>query len=228
LNKGADGAHGEDTCGLKSAVVGWLMCGQPTPEPALEPRCKFGRGFYHDATAQLLCPVEHNWSNPQAYIRNQHPDYLVTADCWPYFLYEDEHYDSDDPMKGLFKNILLVTAFKHMFTSPSSADFVTVPHDNEPQASTSAPPLKRQRGPSDKSTRSHVATIIGMKSVAPRVIAYTAVQLRLALSSCPNWRVVDDHFNFQHFYHHIVAFFEECSDTEADRAEIDELLLWWN
>lgn len=45
----------------------------------------------------------------RAYIRNQHPDYLVTTDCWPYFLYEDEHYDSDDPTKGLFKNILLVT-----------------------------------------------------------------------------------------------------------------------
>ena len=65
LNKGADGARGEDTCGLKSVVVGWLMRGQPTPEPALEPQCKFGRGFYHDATAQLLCPVEYNWSNPQ-------------------------------------------------------------------------------------------------------------------------------------------------------------------
>ena len=65
LNKGADGARGEDTCRLKSAVVGWLMSGQPTPEPALEPRCKFGRGFYHDATARLLCPVEYDWSNPQ-------------------------------------------------------------------------------------------------------------------------------------------------------------------
>ena len=39
---------------------------------------------------------------------NHHPDYLVTTDCWPYFLYEKEHYDSEDPMKGLFKNMLLV------------------------------------------------------------------------------------------------------------------------
>ena len=54
LNKGADGACGEDTRRLKSAVVGWLMSGQPTPEPALEPQCKFGCGFYHDAMAWLL------------------------------------------------------------------------------------------------------------------------------------------------------------------------------
>ena len=39
--------------------------------------------------------------------------------------------------------------------------------------------------------------------------------------------MVDDHFDFQQFYHHIVAFFEDCN-TEAGKVEIDELLLWWN
>ena len=77
--------------------------------------------------AQLLCPVDYNWKNPQyvhfseyrtyslvrncrhrAYIRNYHPDYLVTTDCWPYFLYEKEVYDPEDSTKGLFKNILLI------------------------------------------------------------------------------------------------------------------------
>ncbi|KIK14018.1 hypothetical protein PISMIDRAFT_17583 [Pisolithus microcarpus 441] len=65
LNKGADGACGDDAAGLKIAVVEWLMSGQPTPELALEPWHKTGRGFYHDATTQLICPVDYDWSNPK-------------------------------------------------------------------------------------------------------------------------------------------------------------------
>ncbi|KAI5981102.1 hypothetical protein EDD15DRAFT_2416898 [Pisolithus albus] len=207
------------------------MSSQPTPEPALEPRHKTGRGFYHDATARLICPVDYDWSNPRhrESIRNYHPDYLVTADCWPFFLYRDEHYDPENPVKGLFKNTLLVKAFKHIFTSPSSADFESAPDDTDNDSGVLAaePPLKRRKGPSDRRSRSHVASLIGMKSVSPRAIAYTAVQLRFALSSCTSWRVIDEDFNYEAFYNNILTFFEECH-TERDKAEIAELLLWWN
>ncbi|KAI6117903.1 hypothetical protein EDD17DRAFT_1485992, partial [Pisolithus thermaeus] len=110
LNKGADSAHGDDAARLKVAIVGWLMSNQPTPEPALEPWHKLGHGFYHDTTAWLICPVDYDWSKPQHRVNicNYHPDYLVTADCWPFFLYKDEHYDPETPVKGLFKNMLLM------------------------------------------------------------------------------------------------------------------------
>ncbi|KAL4079211.1 hypothetical protein J3A83DRAFT_4185297 [Scleroderma citrinum] len=36
LNTAADGAHSDDTTGLKMVVVDWLMHSKPTPEPALE------------------------------------------------------------------------------------------------------------------------------------------------------------------------------------------------
>ena len=55
----------DDAAGLKVAVVGWLMSSRPTPEPALESSWKSGRGFYHDATAWLICPVDYDWSNSQ-------------------------------------------------------------------------------------------------------------------------------------------------------------------
>ncbi|KAI6113857.1 hypothetical protein EDD16DRAFT_1709283 [Pisolithus croceorrhizus] len=42
LNKGADGACGDDAARLKIAIVGWLMSSQLTPEPALEPWHKTG------------------------------------------------------------------------------------------------------------------------------------------------------------------------------------------
>ena len=39
------------------------------------------------------------------------------------------------------------------------------------------PPLKCQKGLSEKHTRAHVAALLGMKSVEPHAIAYTAVQV---------------------------------------------------
>ena len=60
-----DSARSDDTAGLKMAVVNWLMSIKPTPEPALESRRKDGRGFYHNTTSRLICPVEYNWSNVQ-------------------------------------------------------------------------------------------------------------------------------------------------------------------
>ena len=55
--------------------------------------------------------VLHDWHHiyrHRANICNFHPNYLATADCWPYFLYKNERYDPEDPVKGLFKNAMLV------------------------------------------------------------------------------------------------------------------------
>ncbi|KAI6042113.1 hypothetical protein EDC04DRAFT_2564616, partial [Pisolithus marmoratus] len=87
----------------------------------LEPWHKTGCGFYHDATAWSICLVDYDWSNPKhrENICNYHPDYLVTADCWPFFLYKDEHYDPENPVKGLFKNMLLMKVRDQLaFESP--------------------------------------------------------------------------------------------------------------
>ncbi|KAL4073617.1 hypothetical protein J3A83DRAFT_4370904 [Scleroderma citrinum] len=231
LNKGADGACGDDASGLKTAIIEWLMASWPTPEPALEPQYKTGHGFYHDTTAWLICSVDYNWSNPQhrASIHDYHPDYPVTTDCWPYFLYRNEHYNPKNPVKGFFKNTLLVKAFKHIFTFPSSTNFDSVPDDtdNKAQASTSEPPSKHQKGPGDKCSCTHVASLLGMKSVFPCVIAYTAVQLWFTLSSCTSWHVIDDNFDYGAFYYNIITFFEDCY-MEREVVEIDKLLLWWN
>ena len=41
-------------------------------------------------------------------IRDLHPDFVVTANSWPTFLYEDYKYDPTDPAKGLFKGSILL------------------------------------------------------------------------------------------------------------------------
>ncbi|KAI5988497.1 hypothetical protein EDC04DRAFT_2873243 [Pisolithus marmoratus] len=179
LNKGADSARGDDAASLKSAVK--------PEEPALRSDEKDGRGFDHEVTGRLLCPVDYDWCRAahRVAIHDYHPEFLVTAYSWPTFLYENENFDPNNPTDGLFKGKLLVKAFKQIFTSPTSV----LKMDDEPS------PRKRRRH-DERRTRSHVASLLGMKSVCPRAVAYAAVQLRFALSSCGTWRVVDGEFNY--------------------------------
>ncbi|KAI9572485.1 hypothetical protein HD554DRAFT_2036058 [Boletus coccyginus] len=110
LNRGADSACGDDAASLKPAVIHWLTATYPNTELGLELSEKTGRGFDHNITGHLLCPVDYNWQDDQhrAGIRDFHPDFLVTVDSWPAFLYEGEKYDPQNPSKGLFKNHLLL------------------------------------------------------------------------------------------------------------------------
>jgi len=46
----------------------------------------------------------------------------VPGDQWPIFLYAGYTYDAEDPWKGLFRGGVLVSGYKHIFTSPSSVE----------------------------------------------------------------------------------------------------------
>ena len=76
-------------------------------------------GPTHSTRARHVCIYCHytNWCHlsysHRANICNFHPEYLVTADCWPRFLYKDEKYDPNNPIKGLFKNKMLVRVRYH-------------------------------------------------------------------------------------------------------------------
>ncbi|KAI6124392.1 hypothetical protein EV401DRAFT_1886390 [Pisolithus croceorrhizus] len=106
---------------------------------------------------RVTTPVDSDWSNPKhrENIRDYHPDHLVTADCWPFFLYKDEHYDAGNPVKGLSKNMFHVKSINCCSTSqaPERSQWQTQPLP--------------------------CSLLIGMKSVAPHAIDYTAVQLCL-------------------------------------------------
>ncbi|KAL4077784.1 hypothetical protein J3A83DRAFT_4055833, partial [Scleroderma citrinum] len=55
----------------------------------------------------------------------------------------------------------------------------------------------------------HIAALLGMKSIEPHVIAYTAVQLHFALSSCNAWCLIHEDFDYVKFYKNILLFFED-------------------
>ena len=53
-------------------------------------------------------------------IRDLHPDFIVTANSWPTFLYEDYKYDLTDPAKGLFKGSILLKVHDSNLVDPHS------------------------------------------------------------------------------------------------------------
>ncbi|KAG2358664.1 hypothetical protein BDR07DRAFT_1294316 [Suillus spraguei] len=203
----------------------------PTPNPSIQCRDRYGRGFYHDVTGRLICPVDYNWNDAtvREAIRSYHPDYRVTSYSWPSFLYKDGQYDATNSTKAFLKGELLVKAVKHIFTSPSSAE--EDPETLQPDASAETPSQvylpKRRRTTGERRTRCDVAGLLQMKSVQPRALAYAAVQLRFALSSAGAWRIIDDDFDHNEFYHNIVDYFELPSSPDAAK-DVENLLLWWN
>ncbi|KAG0698671.1 hypothetical protein DFH29DRAFT_1002598 [Suillus ampliporus] len=214
----------------KGADISWLTeLFHPLDHP-LHTTIKDDRGFVHNTTGMLLCPVEYMWSltsyvSTKEKIRDRDSDFLVTAYSWPAFLYKDYSFDSANIEKGLFRSTLLLKAFKHIFTSPSSAKEIDG-NGNGADVIT-AHQRHRRSSENDAANRSHVANIIGMKMVTPCAIACTACQLRFALSSVNSWRSVDGDFDYYDFYNNIVDFFEVVPGTDA-QACITELLKWWN
>ena len=176
-------------------------------------------------------------------------------------MYKNGRFNANNPTNGLFKGILLVKvctqdctchiavrflihgkAFKHIFTSSTSV--------LKMNTETNDPHLKKRQKCDERCMHSHVASLLGMKSVCPRAIAYIAVQvslpflvgvpslhkhllwhcilfqLRFALSDCGAWWVIDGEFNYDDFYNNIVDFFENA-ETPDEKKVIQDLLLWW-
>ncbi|KAG1842822.1 hypothetical protein C8R48DRAFT_751038 [Suillus tomentosus] len=152
IGKGAAGARGDDTKTLKSAVLDWIVPQGEAIQPPLHRNSKIDRGFNHDLTGFLLCPVGLDWNDSQTKENLRSGKLWVCGDQWPIFVYAHHTYDSEDPWNGLLRSRLLVCAYKHVFTSPSSVE-------KEPKA-----------------TRSGNARLHGMNSVTAASIAYIATQ----------------------------------------------------
>jgi hypothetical protein len=109
-------------------VVSWIVGLFENPEPPLSPNIKTDRGFEHDLTGRLLCPIEYDWADPwwvplsvqyllvcvrlcdsvRQNIRDGQPEFIVTANSWPSFLYPHAKANHDDVQHGLFQSAILV------------------------------------------------------------------------------------------------------------------------
>ncbi|KAJ3507987.1 hypothetical protein NMY22_g16758 [Coprinellus aureogranulatus] len=200
INKGSSCARSDDTRSLKSAIIDWITPPGGTLSPPLSRNVKTDRGFYHYATGELLCPATLDWQDEEIRKELRSGEIAVSGDLWPIFLYLEHRLNPDNPWEGLFQGRLLVCAFKHVFTSPSSVE-------NEARA-----------------TRSGNAELHGMKSVTIASIAYIATLVRFALSSSAVFSRNDKSTDSERFYRSILHFLQSPSEAE----EVGELIKWWN
>ncbi|KAG2738342.1 hypothetical protein P692DRAFT_20758862, partial [Suillus brevipes Sb2] len=195
----ASGARGDDTKSLKGSVLEWIMPKGQSLVPPLSQNVKIDRGFNYKCTGALLCPAGLDWRY-RLKTKLQSGEMIVTGDQWPPFLYANYHYDLEDAWNGLFRSALLVSAYKHVFTSPSSVD-------REPKA-----------------TCSGNARIHGMTRVTLPSIRYIATQVRFALTSSPVFSHTDTVTDSEQFYNSILDIFEDPDEKQ----EVDDLIIWWN
>ncbi|KIJ12102.1 hypothetical protein PAXINDRAFT_83460, partial [Paxillus involutus ATCC 200175] len=124
IQKGLNGARADDTKGMKAAIVDWINPKGQSLNPHIPCNVKSRRGFNHERTGALLCPASLDWSNSEIKSKLINRQIQVAGDQWPVFLYANYAYNPEDPWNGLLHSGLLVSAFKHIFTSPSSVDQV--------------------------------------------------------------------------------------------------------
>ncbi|KAG1727199.1 hypothetical protein EDD22DRAFT_961293 [Suillus occidentalis] len=224
LKKGADAARGDDTSTLKDLIATWINQ-DFRPSALLRPDDKQMRGFAHDVCGKLLCPAEWDWNDDRVKsgIRDRTSEFIVSENSWPLFLYENYSFDNTNLEKGLFQSKILIQAFKAIFTSPSSAKEADGDGNGADILETNR---RARRALNQAKVKTCVASIINMRKVTSRSIAYVVCQVRFALSSISSWRTVDGDFDYEAFWNNIVDFFEDVPGPVAQR-RVDKLLEWW-
>lgn len=141
--------------------------------------------FHRLHVANILCSV-------RAGIRDRTTSFIVSENSWPIFMYENYEADAKNLERGLMKSKLLIMVsdlihqtcshlivsqgFKAIFTSPSSANEV----DGDGDGADIIENCRRAKRRSDQAkVKTCIASIIGMRKVTPRAIAYVACQVRI-------------------------------------------------
>ncbi|KAG0704986.1 hypothetical protein DFH29DRAFT_800998 [Suillus ampliporus] len=181
ISKGASAARGKDTKSLKPVVIDWIVPAGEVILPPFPRNSKISHGFNHPLTGRLLCPAELDWNDEETKQNLQSGVISISGDQWPLFLYANEAYDPEDPWNGLLRTHLLINAFRHVFTSPSSVD-------REPKA-----------------TRAGNARLHGMTAVTTASIAY----VRFVLCSSSVFSHTDTVTNSETFYHSLLDLLED-------------------
>ncbi|KIM58805.1 hypothetical protein SCLCIDRAFT_27804 [Scleroderma citrinum Foug A] len=200
IQKGVNGARADNTKGMKSPIIDWITPKGQSLTPHIPRNVKSGCGFNHERTGVLLCPAGLDWNNIKMKAKLMNGQIQVAGDQWPLFLYANYTYDQEDPWNGLLRGGVLVSASKHVFTSPSSVD-------QEPKA-----------------TRSGNARIHGMCAITKASLAYVATQARFSLSSAQVFSCSDHVTDSERFYNTIL----ELLDDPDEKDEVTQLMTWWN
>ncbi|KAM5532499.1 hypothetical protein V8D89_013852 [Ganoderma adspersum] len=205
IQAGISGARSDDVKGVKHAIIGWITDPEKGLVPSIDHRYMTGCGWNHEVTGRKLCPGGLDWDDPAIKSALKAGTLVVRSDQWPICFYLNRDYDLERPWVGLLHGRLLLNAYKHIFTSPSSVD------------------------DSGRATKGNNCFINGMAEFTVASIVYIATLLsgcgvRFALGSRPTFTRSDTITDSQTFYNVLLAFLTHPHERE----NLNELLLWWN
>ncbi|KAJ3749914.1 hypothetical protein DFH05DRAFT_1538439 [Lentinula detonsa] len=237
LETGANAARSEDIHNGAMELADWLNQRSPGPQPPIDRQTRVCRGFAHDLTGRLLCPIDFDWDNmtTRGEIRALSKSVIRDSDL-PFFLpflYHNETGDAGNPLKGWLQGPLLVKMVIFLFKSASSVgkevvDNELINQSSDEESSNPRPPpsASSRSGKRRKSTKKTVSQIWNISTVSPHMIAYAATLLRFILSDGPSWGA-DDSFPYESFYNGIIDFFEDVEAGSEDETRNRRLLVWW-
>ncbi|KAI9059486.1 hypothetical protein FKP32DRAFT_1579870 [Trametes sanguinea] len=207
---GSNAARSDDTRSIKIAIVEWLSGSLKDAGVVLRPMDKAQRGFNNPVTGRLLCPVVLDFDDEQ--MRKLLETHQATIDGeaingshWPTFVYDLNKYNPALPWESFLRGRLVVQAFRHIFTSPSSA---TAVGDED----------------THRGTRTGNAALHGMTRVTVGSIIYCATQVHFALSATAVFNKNNKSNDSVVFYHSLVDYFE----APQFAGPVHDLLDWWN
>ncbi|KAJ3002471.1 hypothetical protein NUW54_g5831 [Trametes sanguinea] len=213
LLAGCSAARSDDTRSIKIAIIEWLSNALQQAKVTLNPLNKAQRGFNNPVTGRLLCPMVLDYQDDE--VRKLLETHQATVDGqpvdgshWPVFAYDEAIYNPVLPWKSFLRGRLIIQAFRHIFTSPSSATA-------EDDAISNAP---------DRSTRNGNAALHGMTHVTPGSIIYCATHVHFALSNVAVFNKNSKTNDTIIFYGSIVEWFQEPRYASP----VKELLAWWD
>lgn len=118
-------ARAEDSKGLSAAIVHWITASEMGSTSPLDGKSRRNRGFHHNATGALLCPINLNWSHSECVIyytlesalahcggrirvKLRSGEMNCLEDQWPQFMYSKARAVLD-PWDGFLRNSLVVS-----------------------------------------------------------------------------------------------------------------------
>ncbi|KAG1725958.1 hypothetical protein EDD22DRAFT_853618 [Suillus occidentalis] len=197
-------ARGDDINSLKEKIAHWRRF--PSLNPSVFVSARHTLGFNNKCTGKLLCPANHDYSDPSIQDGLRDGSIVVTSSQFPRFLWLNKVVNPGDFFKGWLENELLVQGYLHIFKSPSSAIYID--------------------GVLDKySTRRGNAAVHGIRTVSVPSIAYVATLIRFVLSSQGSMsHGHKSQFSYESFYNNIVR----TTFESLDDAQLATLCTWWN
>ncbi|EIW52145.1 uncharacterized protein TRAVEDRAFT_75262 [Trametes versicolor FP-101664 SS1] len=216
INNRVMAVRGDDGGLIRDAVIKYMGRSKTSDKFLLAPSDldKGLRGWHNEFTARMLCPqvslvrFEEGWEDFAAMIMagpTGADEEILRGGNFPSLLYDQDLADPLDPLKGLLRSPYLKMCVKSLWTGPGSAAL-----DAGRQAKTPG--------------QSPIAWKYRVVHITPRMLAYTAVQVRYELSSLIKFGTTDvGAFNGNELFDEIVDLF---SDPVSEWCK--STLAWWD